>query len=87
VEPEVLVTILEDPAVCRDAALATYGVELLRRCRGQAPGPSVLALWRQFAWKRSGSPIRDFELDATAILDAECRLRAALAEAAPPPVG
>ena len=70
--------ILNDPAHSRDAAVATYGAELLRRCRGHSSGTAVLALWRQFAWRQTGSPIRDFELKASAILEAERRLVHAL---------
>lgn len=80
-EPERVSAILNDPALSRDAAVATYGVELLRRCRGHSSGPAVLALWRQFAWRPTGSPIRDFELQASAILEAQDRLVKALAAA------
>ena len=65
----------------REVALATYGKELLRRCEGVSSGPAVLALWRQFAWKLSGSPIPDFELEAAAILEAERRVIVAVLKA------
>jgi hypothetical protein len=63
--------LLEDPMLRRDLALAAYGKELLRRCNGHSSGPAVLALWRQFAWKPTGSPDFRFKLQAAAILDAE----------------
>jgi hypothetical protein len=56
--------ILTDPVLSREAAIATYGAELLRRCH------------------KTGSPIRDFELHASAILEAERRLINALSAAA-----
>ena len=63
-----------------DLALLAYGQELLSRCRGRACGPAALALWRQLAW-RDGAPLRDFELRAAAVLEAEGRLRKALRDA------
>jgi hypothetical protein len=63
--------VLNNSALRRDFALATYGKELLRRCNGQSSGPAVLALWRQFAWKPTGSADPKFELTASAILEAE----------------
>jgi hypothetical protein len=71
--------ILGHQTASRNAALATYGRELIRRCNGLSEGPAVLALWRQFAWKATGSPIPGFELQAPAILDAERYLVDAIA--------
>jgi hypothetical protein len=70
--------LLADRNYSRDAALVTYGAQLLRRCEGYTTGPAVLALWRQFAWTPGGSPRRGFELRAEDILAAEGRLRGAL---------
>jgi hypothetical protein len=63
--------VLNNPGLRWQVALATYGKELLRRCNGHSSGPAVLALWRQFAWKPSGSPDPNFELQASDILAAE----------------
>ncbi len=76
--PERAAALLHDPESRRELALATYGKELLRRCSGHSAGPAVLALWRQFAWKPTGSPIPNFELEASAILAAERHLIEAL---------
>ncbi|MDJ0849997.1 MAG: hypothetical protein QNK04_16630 [Myxococcota bacterium] len=78
--PETITEILRDPELGRNAALASYGEQILRRCRGAHTNPGVLALWRQFAWKPTGSPIRGFELSHHAILDAQQRLLEALEE-------
>ena len=69
-------------AVCQelreDVAMATYGRGLLRRAEGHVEGPALLALWRQFAWTRGGSPKKAFALEAAAILAAERRVLASL---------
>jgi hypothetical protein len=72
--------LLDSTHLGREVALATYGRELLRRCEGVSSGPAVLALWRQFAWKPSGSPIPNFELEAGQILEAERRVIKAVLE-------
>jgi hypothetical protein len=69
--PELASILLTNAELRQDLALASYGKELLRRCRGQSSGPAVLALWRQFAWKPTGSPDHKFKLKASSILDAE----------------
>ncbi|WAS91738.1 hypothetical protein [Nannocystis punicea] len=74
-----LLQLLTDPALAGDAALVTYGAELLRRCDGLPSGPETLALWRRFAWTPAGAPLRGFELRAEAILAAQQRLVTALA--------
>jgi hypothetical protein len=66
----------------QQAALVAYGAELLARCSGRSSSPASLALWRQFAWSRAGSPYPDFVLRADAILQAEARLIEALKRAA-----
>jgi hypothetical protein len=64
--------ILSDGELSRLTALAAYGKELLYRCQGQGQsGPAVLALWREFAWLPTGSPIPRFELQAQDIIHAE----------------
>jgi len=62
-------------ATSEDVALATYGSQLLARVEGRSSGPAVLALWREFAWNKSGSPKKHFKLEAEAIMDAETRLK------------
>ncbi len=57
-----------------DASISAYASALLERLRGFSDGPAVLALWRDFAWNRSGAPIRNFKLRANDILEAEIRL-------------
>ena len=66
--------VLGDASLSRKAALATYGAELLNRCQGRSSGPAALALWRQFAWRTTGSPDREFELRAPDIMAAEKEL-------------
>jgi hypothetical protein len=64
----------DDEAWREPLALATYGWRLLRRLEGEFDGPEVLALWRRFAWTRTGAPKRDFVLTAEAILGAEAEV-------------
>jgi hypothetical protein len=72
---------LAAPELQEELALATYGAELLRRAEFSSQGEGVLALWREFAWEKAGSPRKDFRLSAPKIVEAEqalCRfLRAA----------
>jgi hypothetical protein len=44
------------------AAYSTYGYWLIQRMKGITDGPSILALWRQFAWTDAGSPRKGFKL-------------------------
>jgi hypothetical protein len=70
------------PETSEQVALLGYTVELLARCAGRSSGPAALALWRQFAWTRAGSPKHDFELSAELILEAEEQVGRAIAAAA-----
>ena len=63
--------LLDDPSLGTAVAMATYGDQLVRRSRGDGDGPAVLALWREFAWTKQGSPDPDFELDAEIVVAAE----------------
>lgn len=63
--------VLADDELSVAAAYCAYGAELLNRCEGISQGPAVLVLWRQFAWKKSGSPKPGFELKVADILQAE----------------
>ena len=58
----------------RDASLVAYGYDLLQRLNGIATGPAVLALWRSFAWEKTGSPKRYFKLKSVTIMDAKLSL-------------
>ena len=62
----------------RNAAYSAYGQCLLERINGDEGGLYVLALWRMFAWKPEGSPIKGFTLEAEDVLDAEQKLLAAM---------
>ena len=74
-------SMLDDRSLKESAALVAYAAELFRRCDGSSTGQYVLALWRMFAWKPTGSPNRDFTLTAAVVLGAEARLREAVLEA------
>ena len=64
----------DDPSLREVVSLVTYGYDLLRRMKGIATGPAVLALWRGFAWLETGSPRHGFQLEVDAILDGEKKL-------------
>jgi hypothetical protein len=51
-------------------AIATYSHELIRRTRFASQGEGVLALWRQFAWDKSGMK-PGFRFDLGTVLAAE----------------
>jgi hypothetical protein len=70
------------PKTSEQVALLAYGTELLARCSGRPSSPAALALWRQFAWSRAGSPKRGFVLRGDAILKAEAEIVRALETAA-----
>ncbi len=70
--------LLSDLSTFENASLLAYGFDLFRRIKGIANGPAVLALWRGFAWKRSGSPKPNFQLTAALILNAEAEIVAIL---------
>lgn len=67
-------SIIDDPDLFEDVAMATYGEQLILRAAGHAEGPAVLALWREFAWTRTGAPKKGFKLDADIILKSEERV-------------
>jgi hypothetical protein len=52
-------------------SMVTYGQQLVARTLGKSEGPSVLALWRELAWEKTGAPKKNFHLEADDILDAE----------------
>lgn len=65
---------LDEESLRVSVSLSAYGSALLDRLKGFSDGPAVLALWRDFAWTRSGSPNRKFKLQAQHILEAEQKL-------------
>jgi hypothetical protein len=62
----------------RAAGYSAYGHWLIRRLEGDTPGTAVLALWREIAWTRAGSPLKNFRLRYPDFVDAEDLLAAAL---------
>lgn len=70
-DDDTLAALLEGRTTRRRAALVAYAHQLFRRCGGAHTGPWVLALWRTFAWRETGSPDPDFELTPEVVLDAE----------------
>ena len=72
----------DDEALREDIALLTYGHELMRRAQGANEGPPVLALWREFAWTRTGAPKQDFRLEVLSIVDAEEKVLARIRKGA-----
>lgn len=67
----VLAELLSDHGTREQAALVAYAGQLLRRCDGTYTGPWVLAHWRTFGWRQTGSPKQDFELTPELVLEAE----------------
>jgi len=63
--------IVESDKTRRSAAYSAYGYWLIKRLEGDTDGPAVLALWREIAWKRTGSPIKNFRLQYKDFVDAE----------------
>ena len=58
----------------RWAGYSAYGHWLIKRLDGLTDGPSILALWREIAWNKSGSPIPKFELKHADFVEAETSL-------------
>jgi hypothetical protein len=75
---DAIARIVADDALREARAMTAYAAALLRRLEGSTDGPEVLALWRRFAWTRSGSPKKDFVLTADAVLQAEADVDAAI---------
>jgi hypothetical protein len=68
----------------RSAAYSAYGYWLIRRLDGHTDGAAVLALWREIAWKRTGSPIPGFRLQYEDFVEAEEVVAGALRSVAVP---
>ncbi len=73
-----VVAIVRSDETRRSAAYSAYGYWLIRRLEGDTDGTAVLALWREIAWKRTGSPIKNFQLRFKDFIDAEELLADAL---------
>ena len=71
-------SLCESDEARRHAAYSTYGYWLIRRLDGDTDGTSILALWREMAWTRQGSPIKNFKLRIEDIREAERSLVASL---------
>jgi hypothetical protein len=67
-------TIATQDETRRHAGYSTYGHWLIRRMDGETDGHSILALWREMAWTRAGSPIKKFELRFDDVVEAEKEL-------------
>ncbi len=76
--PEAVEHVASDASLREPLAMVTYGRELLKRLEGHVEGPAVLALWRRFAWLRTGSPRKGFQLTVEVMLDAQERVMAAV---------
>jgi hypothetical protein len=63
--------LIDSPESALEVSLVAYGQQLVARTYGRSEGPAVLALWREIAWHKSGSPKKDFQLEAQSILSAE----------------
>jgi hypothetical protein len=70
--------ILKDPELRRCAAYSAYGKSLVGRLDGVTDGPPILALWREFAWTKLGSPIQGFKLRFDDFAAAEQQLIASI---------
>lgn len=77
IAPEKTNELLKDGELRETRALVAYGIELVRRCRGETVDSSSLVLWRRFAWQ-NGIPKRGFVLSAELIETAERGLAARL---------
>lgn len=66
--------LLEDSEYIEPRALIAYGIELIRRCKGEDVDSSSLALWRRFAWEKTGIPKKNFDLTTETIKEAEIKL-------------
>jgi hypothetical protein len=69
--PERAEAIATGEATRRAAGYSAYGHWLIKRLDGLTDGPSILALWREIAWNKSGSPIPKFELKQADFVAAE----------------
>ena len=74
--------IVDDSELREVVSIVAYAYDLIQRTKGIAVGPAALVLWRGFAWKREGSPKKNFVLTVDAILEGErCLQKAVLKDA------
>jgi len=71
IDDEIARSYLDDAGLRRAMGYSAYGETLLERLGGTVEGPVVLALWREIAWSRQGSPLKDFTLDVGDFVTAE----------------
>lgn len=83
VRSEAVTNIVQDDGTRRPAAYSAYGYWLIKRTEGHTDGKAVLALWREIAWNRTGSPIPKFKLRFEDFADAEETLIDAMRTASP----
>jgi hypothetical protein len=76
-----LKSLVKGESTRRSAAYSTYGYWLIQRLEGESDGPAVLALWREIAWSRAGSPLPNFQLEFEDFVAAEELLIAEMAKA------
>jgi len=68
--PDGVSTLIGDPDLAEDIALATYANELIRRSQFASQGEGILVLWREIAWKGT-TPKKNFRLREDKVLKAE----------------
>ncbi len=69
--PGIAKSVLNDPDLRPSAGYSAYGYWLIQRMAGLTDGPAILALWREIAWNRLGSPLKDFKLRQEDFIAAE----------------
>lgn len=69
---------INNKATFESVSVITYGNELISRTKGHSNGASVLWLWRNFAWNKSGSPRKKFEFTKDYLLDSKVEVCEAL---------
>src|SRR5262245_912194 len=78
ISDEAVLAVVQGDETRRAAGYSAYGYWLIRRLEGDTDGTAILALWREIAWKRTGSPIKNFQLEYKDFVDAEESLANAL---------
>lgn len=81
-DPELEAFAKARPELAESLSLVTYVNELARRSQFSSQGEAVLALWREIAWTKAGSPKPKFRLRPDAILAAESAVREGLVKMA-----
>lgn len=79
---ELATGIVQNVETRRAAGYSAYGYWMIRRLEGLSPGTPGLALWREIAWTKAGSPIQKFKVEFKDFVKAEELLGDAL-QAAP----